>query len=183
MNKLSIAILLTTLPIISFLLQYYFAARRKKLDLFNKFKPVKVLDWVFIPFNFLLVYVVSFNVKLSILLLMAVLIIDGIFSQIWLKIHKKEKNEFSLYDLKKGKMTAEGYVHKIYGNLQAVLVGLFIFSSIKNTFVYVELFLLTLYLLGGIYSSISIHGKWIKADKIFILAGLAIMIVKLIYTI
>ena len=61
MEKLLVAIILALLPFISFFLQKMFCVSTFDKKSFSKFIPVKYLDCVFVPFNFILAYVVDFN--------------------------------------------------------------------------------------------------------------------------
>jgi len=63
MDKIVLSIIFGALPIISFVLQYYFSKKSKTLNKFKKHFTCYYLDLLFIPFGFIWPFVV--NIGLS----------------------------------------------------------------------------------------------------------------------
>jgi hypothetical protein len=100
----------------------------------------------------------------------------------WNRISINEKKEGFMFDLKTKKITKAGITHFIYQTIQLFLVLAFLISSNKLYIVYIECFLICLFLIMALPSSKNIHGRVIFSDLIFSIGGIILLIAKIIYT-
>lgn len=179
-NLVIISIILASLPIISYFLQKISSDFEHRKRYFGKFIPVAYLDWVFVLFNILWIYVTPVNFYI-VPLFMVVLIANTIFSIAWAKVHIKEKNPLDLYDIKKKKLTFAGLIHLIYAQIQATLVLTFFIFSRASLLTYLGIFFLMIYILSLPISSKFIHKKVILADWILFIIGIICFFIKIIW--
>ncbi|MFH1503385.1 MAG: hypothetical protein ABIE36_01890 [Candidatus Diapherotrites archaeon] len=175
-----IGLILAILPIISWLLQFHLSRKKKELPLFKKHPPTYLLDWLFVPFNFFWIYTIIFNLNAFILLGVVSLLINYVSAKYYIKQHIKEKRPCHLFNIKNSKSSAAGYVHAIFSVIQSFLILTFLFSGIMNVFVYINSIALFLFLLPILYSSKKIHGKISGPDRAIFVAGIIILILRLI---
>lgn len=181
MEKIFFGLLLALIPIINFFFKYYFSKRNKELPLFKKHLTTYYFDWIFLPFNFFLVYTLNLELK-NILIIIFLSIISFIFLLLyWIKTHKKERRPVYLFDIKSERIKPAGFIELLFFITQCTLIFSFIFSTLNNSFVYLQLIFLLFFLLTSIFSSIKIHGKLDKVDGLIALLGLILIIIKFIF--
>jgi len=181
MEKIYLAILLAFIPFINFFLKYLFSYRAGELGLFKKHVITYYFDWVFVPFNFLWVY--TFNLPFIYLICFALLslIFFSVLIFLWIDLHKKENRPVYMFDIKSGKIRSAGLVELFFFVFEAVLIFSFLFSSIVDTFVYFEIFILFVFLLLSLFSSFRIHGKINSFDLFIVILGFLVLFGKMFF--
>jgi len=178
METLLIAVILALIPVLSWFIQYHLAKIDGKLKLFEKHLSVYYFDWVFVVFNLLWIYSVSFNYFIIVFSLIVSLIVTSLIHIFWKKLHIKEKKPVYMYDLKKRKITPAGVWHFLYHFIQLFLIIVFLLSDVSNIYSYLALFCLFLFFVGATFSSKSIHGKVSLTDWPFLILGFIIFFIK-----
>jgi len=180
-SLLMTGLILASLPIINWIIEYSFSLKDKRLNLFKKHLTCYYFDFIFVFFNFLWVYVFNLNL-LQTFFLSAISLIAGIFLYIhWSNVSIKEKKESFMFDLKTKKVTGAGIAHFVYQTIQLFLVLGFLISSVKSSIAYIECVIFGLFLIAMIPSSKKIHGKVLFSDLVFSIMGIIVLIIKMIY--
>jgi hypothetical protein len=181
MKEVVISIILALIPLISFYFQYYFSKKHNFHHIFKKNPACFYFDWLFILFNFFLIYTIDFNFQ-KLFILFFVSLVGNLFFHIeWAKIHIKEKKEAHMFDIKNKKITKAGIVHFLFSFIETILIGLFILSFSKSIFVYLELSILFFFLIGLLYSSKKVYGRVIPIELALVLVSFAMFLYKLYY--
>jgi hypothetical protein len=143
---MNLLLLLALLPIVQFVSLYIISKYRNTLHHLWNLYAVTVLDWVFVPFNYLVSYSITFSFTLfSIFLLVS--IVPVILINIQWKNMKNKPKETKYFTTKDG-MTPEGWIHLIFMMLQLSIVLTVIFSrAIYPYYLYLMLCILA-YLIG-----------------------------------
>lgn len=163
MKELIYSLLLAILPVISYFLQEYFSWKNNQISLFRKHYTIRYCDWLFIFFNFLFVYSVSFNQKSIFLSLLASMIIIAISHALWADMSKKG-NAGHFYYKNSAKITFAGIVHFVFMFIEASMIIIFLLSPKINSFYYIGAAILLLFAGSSIYGSYKIHKKIQKSD-------------------
>lgn len=180
MNILIIAILLACLQLVHALLEHYDSKKNKRIHLLKRHVTDYYLDWIFVPFNFLLLYSVSFNI--NILLIVSALAFLGnlIVHYYWFRIHTRLEASSYMFDSKKNKIHFSGYVHFLFSIIETILIIMFFFSSIISSLVYIEAILLLIYFSFLVIQSKKVNnGRFEYSDLVVCIVGIAALIVKI----
>jgi hypothetical protein len=169
-------LLLTFLPILSYILQYYFSSKVGLLWALKNNGMVSYSDWLFIPFNFLWAFCVSIGLFPILALLGVSIILNVIMHYYWATLPEIEH----FYNPLNGALLPAGIVHLIFSIIQTALVISFLFFSKKFKQVYFSMFILTLFFLSFIPFSIMIHGYILLSDLITCVLGLFVLLIKFI---
>ena len=107
--------LLALIPVINFLALYLVSKYRNTLHYLKKLYALTILDWVFIPFNYLIVYSVSFSWKLFFVCILIVLIPVIILHYKWHKLPQKpNETKYLTTDIRLIGLTPEGWIHLVF---------------------------------------------------------------------
>jgi hypothetical protein len=158
MKMISLAIILALLPIFSFLLQYFISNRNKKLKYFKELIPVMYLDWIFIPFNILVVYSIESVSRLVLwIALLTSFITNFSVHRYW---YPRDGKPESYWFCKKSIMSQMNVTHMVYSSLQTAIILIFIISNLKLIFGLAACILLMVYFIMRFPSSLIMHKKW-----------------------
>jgi hypothetical protein len=174
-----VSLILALLPLISYYVQYFVAKRSGRLVAFENFLPVRYMDWVFIPFNFLWLYVVNIELIFNIYLILFV-VIGALILLLWWGKQDPRNSKWEDYSFRKGKFRAEGWVHGVYALFQGFLVVVFLLSSIKSISALIECILLLIYFFIGIVGISKLHKKFSAPDLFFVIVGIVVVLIKII---
>jgi len=170
--------LLAILPVINFVLLFLVSKSRRTLHMLKGLYALTILDWVFVPFNFLIPYSVIFSWKMFFICMLLSLVPMIILHYKWHKIRQKP-SETKYLTTDKG-LTPEGWIHFIFMIVQLSLVATFVFSKAKVPYYYYAIVCIMLYLVG--YLIILKFVRRIKAiSKIefpLLIVGLIILIIR-----
>jgi hypothetical protein len=182
MNLIIIAIILALIPVIFWLLQYYFSKKQKILYLFKRHFSCFYLDWLFIPFNFFVG--LSFN-KINFFYLYLILgfsiLINFFIHFFWFNLHKKQKLKLYMYDIIKDKIYLAGWMHIIFFFLEFSIVLYFLIFSRFSIFSLLAILTLALFFIFTNYASRKIHGKSEFSDNFFMISGILFLVLKFIF--
>ena len=138
--------LFALLPIINFSTLYLVSKSRNTLHMLKGLYALTILDWVFVPFNFLIAYSISFSWKLFAICLSIALIPIIILHYKWHKICQKP-SETKYLTTDKG-LTTEGWIHFTFMIIQISMALTFIFSKAIYPYYYFALVCLISYFVG-----------------------------------
>jgi len=138
--------LLALLPVVNFLILYLVSKSKNTLHHLKNLYALTILDWIFVPFNYLIVHSVSFSWKLFLICTLIVIIPLIILHYKWHKLSKKpNKKKYLTTD--KG-LTAEGWIHFVFMAIQTSLVLTLILSKAIYPYYYYALACIALYIIG-----------------------------------
>ena len=179
--KLLIAVILAILPIISFFLQYNFSKKENCLKAIKKHVTVFYSDWIFVIFNILFVYSVSFTSIGGLILILIFSAIANIAMHIYWSRLPIEEDGSHMYNSKTRKLLNAGKVHFLFSTIETALILTFLFSPTINKFYLYESAILGLYFLSYIPSSLKIHnGRLLISDLITCILGILAILIKLL---
>lgn len=183
MNFLLIAIILALVPLINFFLKYYFSSAIGQINLFRQHLMTYYADWLFVLFNFFWIYTFNLDIMINFILISISIIATLSLQVYWINLHKKEKRKCYMWNIYSKKITLAGIVEVVFAIIETYLILAFVFSTSRSLFVYLECFILFIFLLLAIPSSIRIHGKISKNDLILVISGFIAIIGKVLFTI
>jgi hypothetical protein len=137
---------LAIIPILNFVVLYVISRFRNMLSHLKGLYALTVLDWAFVPFNYLIGYSINFSWKIFCICVLIVLIPLIILHYKWHKIQKKP-DETKYFTTDKG-LTPEGWVHFIFMAIEVPLVIMFIVSNSIKPYYYYAAACLFAYILG-----------------------------------
>ena len=167
MNLLLIAVVLALIQPVHFILEYLDSKRNNRFHLLKNHKMDFYLDWIFLPFNFLLVFAVSINLKSLLILILISVVLNIAAHFYWIKVHGREKKEVYMFDYKTKKTHFSGYVHIVFSIIEAVLIALFLFSPALSYLYSIGIILLVAFFISTIIHSKFSHGKINPVDLFF----------------
>lgn len=180
MEKIIVALILALIPIVFWLMQYYFSKRDGKLNLFKKHFSCYYLDLIFIPFNFFVgLSIFSFNSSVLFFIFLFSLVVNYFIHVFWFKLHVREQIELYMFDIKKKIITRAGWSHIFFFFLEFSLVISFLLFSSLNLFSISALSLLFLFFAFTNYASRKIHKKSELSDNFFMILGIIVILIKL----
>ena len=175
-----LGLILALLPVLNFIIQYFFAKKEKVLRPFNKNLICHSLDFIFIPFNFLLAYTLVFPLqKFWLFAIIAFLLNILAHCAYWLRYKRSFRRSY-MFTKKPKKMTSSGIIHFIFSTIQTFLVLEFFFFSLTNLYMYFNLFILMLFFIGIIIFSSKMHKKILPEAVLISVVGILALIVKVV---
>ena len=178
MNRLLIAIILGLLPLLSFILQHYFSKKEGRLREFKNHFQCYYLDWLFIPFGIIWIYIVNISFNTFLILLGISIILNSITHIYWKFAVIRNNESCHMFGKKIGKIGLSGIVHFFFSTIISALFLGFLFFSVKSSLTYLAGIIIVLFFLGGFISSKKIHGKIILSDLILIVLGIFVVLIK-----
>ena len=172
--------ILALIPVLNFIIQYFLSKKEKVLRSFNKNLICHSLDFIFIPFNFLLAYTLTFPLQeFWLFVLIAFLLNILAHCAYWLRYKRSFRRSY-MFTKKPKKMTFAGIIHFIFSTIQTFFILEFFFFSLTNMWMYFNLFILMLFFIGVFIFSSKMHKK-ILPEAIWTLAvGIGALIIKIV---
>ncbi|VVB79408.1 Uncharacterised protein [uncultured archaeon] len=184
MDKLLLAGLFSFIPLLSWVLTYYFANKQKQLHLYKNHWVTYYDDFLFIVFNFFAVLSIT-NINQTIVLI--VVCLSAIFSffahRMWFLNYDKEKETQFMYSTKKKKVMPAGYVHFIFTVFEMGVAFSFLIFSQLGVYFYLAIALIFIFFIFGLIGSRKIHGHIARSDWIFYAICILIILAKIIISI
>lgn len=180
MNPIIIGLILAFIPILKFILIYYYSKKDKNLNLLKKHTVCFYDDWLFVIFNLFLAYTITLGVYSILMLFIIFVIVSYYIHHYWIKLHTKEGIKFFMYDIERKKWTRSGIVHFIYTPIQATLVFAFFFSMSSSIFAYINSIIMIIFFISLIPASKIMHRKFELSDIAIATLGIVIMLIKII---
>jgi len=159
----------------------YLAKRGKYLFLLKSHITVYYTDWLFLPFNLILPFVILFDFNLFLRLLILTTILSLFTHSFWFSCSKKARRGGCFFNVQKNKPRSVTVLHFFFTGLEMALIFIFFLSSPVNTILfYGEIFILFLFSLSFFTNSKKINGKFLISDGVngLFLIGLIILKVK-----
>jgi hypothetical protein len=180
---LTIACILALIPLAHQAITYALSYWKGRLHLFRGHLVMYYADWVFIPFNGLIVYLISPTTEDIVLFLIISLILVSIFHTYWMIQLIAEQREVHLYNGRTKTAYITAPLHFVFSTFQTTVALLFLTSPSTNPLMFVGIGLLGAFLLIGLLSSHKIHGRAIFPDIILIIGGFILLAAKALYLI
>ncbi|MBW3020965.1 hypothetical protein KY334_06730 [Candidatus Woesearchaeota archaeon] len=158
---LLLGIIFALIPVFSYSLQKYLSKKENKFELFQKYLVFRYLDFLFIPFNFIILYVISFTLKSLLLAIVFGLMINLVFHLFWGYFNVK-KYESNFYNENSVLLNLSGEVHYLFSSFETTLMLLFLSNPIIGLTSYYLFMILLLFSFGEIYLSYLMNNKKIK---------------------
>jgi hypothetical protein len=182
MNLILIGIILALLPVLNFFLTYWFSSKQGKLKFFKKHLTGFYNDWLFVPFNFLIVFTIAFSLKWSIALFLISLLLNLLIHKYYAKVIMKENNGSHFYDVALKKWTYSGFAHLVFSTIQTALILMFLAFSVKSYLTYIEGAVLIVFLSCMLVASKKTHnGKFLDSDLVSVIIGIVLTLAKMLY--
>ena len=185
-----LGLILALIPVLNFIIQYFLSKKEKTLKPFKENLICYYLDFIFIPFNFILAYTLVFPLqKLWLFALIAVLINIFFHYAFWVRYEKESQRSYlfkarskkiTLSDaIHAKKMTSAGIMHFIFSTIQTFFILEFFFFSLTNIWMYFNLFILMLFFIGVFIFSSKMHKKILPESILTLVVGILALIAKL----
>jgi hypothetical protein len=168
-------VILGLVPIASFLLQYMLSVwSGTDMYLFRNY-TVAYLDWIFIPFNFVVVWTIDWRRGGSLLLIVLVAIIANVFAHA----------TWQYYGIDGGHMIARGtqtvlpagWAHLGFSTIETTLILAFVFiRRPRRPFTRIATILAVTFFLAAGVSGYLIHHGFIATDVIMVWGGTAMVL-------
>lgn len=160
--------LLAVMPAASFLAQYLLSARTDR-PMFQHL-TVTYVDWVFVPFNLLVVHAIDWRRGATMYGVAAVSVIANAAAHaIWQSGSVSTAHMFSA----EGQFLQAGWVHLVYSTLQMTLLLAFIFARrTEPRFIRTTTLLAVIYLFGAGVSGYEMNNGFTMTDLIMVVFGL-----------
>jgi hypothetical protein len=128
--KMISGVLLAFMPIASFIAQYCYSVQNETERQFFQHLTVTYVDWVFVPFNFLVVYVIDWRRGGVIFAAtIASVVLNTAAHAFWQEKFIDKGHMFT----SEGVILPGGWVHLAYSNLQMILLLAFIFARKRES--------------------------------------------------
>ncbi len=169
-------ILLAAMPALSFGLQFWFSSEENTLPLLFGHYTVSYVDWLFVPFNFLVVYAVNWRHGGSLLVVMVFsLAVNAVTHAYWQ--YALVENPGHMFGRNHVILRA-GWVHVCYGTIQMTLILAFLFVRQQSSR---HSGLLTcvcvVYFISAGISGYVMNNGFMTADVIMVVLGLALTLI------
>lgn len=158
--KIFISIFFAIIPILAFFIQRHFSKKENNIQGFKLHWTVYYGDWIFIPFNIILVYSVIINNKTLLPIILISFILNILMHIYWGRINKKVNGILYFYKKGEDNITKAGIIHLLFSTFQMSLILIFIFSMYQNIILFViESILLIIFSVLLLIGSKKISGK------------------------
>ena len=162
---------LAAVPALSFLLQLFFSFRDDTLPLLFGNYTISYIDWVFVPFNFFVVYAVNWRRGGLLLFLMGLsLVLNICVHAYW----QSARLDNAGHMIQSGVVLDAGWVHLGYATIQTTLIGAYLFVREPSCRFcgLLTVLCLTYFFCGGVSGYILNNGFMIT-DVLMVTSGLA----------
>ena len=163
MSNLVFGIILASLPVLSYFLQKKMSQKNNQLKIFERHWLVRYADWLFVPFNFIFIYVVEFVFIQAVVILIISVILNIVLHRYWGSL-SANSDSCHFYDKNSDKLTVAGYVHFVFSTIETAMVIMFLLYAASNIFTYFGLFLLALIASSFIVNSYKMHHRPLLTD-------------------
>jgi hypothetical protein len=165
---------LATLPVVSFALQAALTARSGMPGFYAHYTVV-IIDWVFVPFNFLVVQAIDWRRGRTLLLLGALSLGFNCAAHAYWQSHATDAGYMFSAG---GTLLPAGWVHLVYSTLQMVLLSAFVFARRAGARCLPALSLLAvIYFLAAGASGYIMNRGFMLTDVAMVAAGLSAVLV------
>lgn len=172
--------LLALWPLVHFLVIFVFSYKYNRLHLLKGLYALTYLDWIFVPFNFLIPLGVVFSWKIFVPAIVVTSIGSVILNFKWKNI--KQKPSETKYFIDDKGFTPEGITHLVFMSIQAAIVLTVFVSKAISPYYIILLALLLTYLITYLIIIVTIRKVRLrsKAESPLIIAGIFLVILRII---
>jgi hypothetical protein len=166
--------------IIHFVIIYSVSRFKNTLNSLKNLYAITILDWIFIPFNFLIAYSIDFSwTKFAIFIIISLIAISFLHYK-WHKLQNKP-DETKFFTSSKG-LTVEGWIHFIFMTIQTSLVLTVIISKAIYPYYLYSMICLLLYFIGYllIISLVRRIRLSSKVETPLIIFGIIVLIIRIL---
>jgi hypothetical protein len=159
---------LAAMPIVSFVLQFYLD--RDSSGLFLNHLTVAYLDWLFVPFNLLVVHAIDWRCGGRLFCVTAACVIANTTTHALWQYRHEDLGHMISADMV---VLPAGWVHLIYSTLQMILLGAFIFVRVAQPrFFRTTTTIAVLFFIGVGACGYAMHQGLVASDVATVLFGL-----------
>ena len=166
--------LLALLPVLSFCAQLIFSIRSGTKEILYHHLTVMVVDWVFIPFNYLVVRAVDWRNGPR---LYAIFIVSVILNVVTFAYWQRYGLDPGHMITTAGVILPAGWVHLSFSTVEMVLILAFGLCRLKGSDTRIATFLASAYFLAIPVTGHLMHGSYILSDVIVFVSGLLLVLV------
>ena len=159
-------LILVLIPIISFLLNYYFSIQSNTLQQFKGNYALYYLDWLFLPFNLLILYAFKLDKKKLMIFTISSFIIIGFLNAMYWQFSRNV-----------------GYIHGIFASIELGLLLTIVFSEWKiKKYAIISLIPILIYFLLGLVVLLFIYKYSMLnlIESILFIIGMIAIITKIV---
>lgn len=174
-NDRGTALMLASLPVLSFIAQYLLSVRAGTQNALFHHLTVMILDWVFVPFNFFVVRVINWNRGARLFVIFCVsLFLNAATHAYW------QYNGLDLGHMitKTEVMLPAGWVHLVFSTIETSVLVAFVFCraqeqrDVRTTTVFAVIYFITMGICGAI-----MHRGLIASDAVVFTSGLFFVLI------
>lgn len=175
-----LSLVLSLLPLVSFLVIYSFSYKYNRLRLLKDNYAIAYLDWIFVPFNFLIPLNIVFSWTRFIPAIILTIIGSIILNFKWKKM--KQIPSETKYLINKNGFSPEGYTHLIFMSLQAAIISTVIISKAISSYYIILLALLLMYLIAYLIIIMLVRKVRVrsKVERPLLFLGIFLLIIRII---
>jgi hypothetical protein len=169
------SILLALLPVASFLGQYGLSVRAGTLQVFLHHPTIMVVDWLFVPFNFLVVRVIDWHRGKTLYLIVGISVVLNVLTHAFWQYNGLDLGHMIT---KTGVILPAGWVHLAASILEMVLLVAFVFcrragvSGLGIVTTLATAYFVTMSICGYV-----LHNGFIISDVIAFVSGLFFVLI------
>ncbi len=173
---LYVAALLAAMPVLSFSLQVWFSSRVDALPLLFRHFTVSYVDWIFVPFNFLVVYAVDWRRGGSLFFTLVLSLVLNVVTHAYWQSSLVE-NPGHMFGNEHTILPA-GWVHLCYSTIEASLILAFLFVRKSQARFTAPLTAMCLaYFIGAGISGYLINKGFMLTDVITVSLGVSLTLI------
>lgn len=168
-------VVLALLPVASFIAQYLLSVRTETQRALFHHLTVMVVDWAFVPFNFLVVRVIDWREGKKLYLIFCISVtLNALTHAYW----QYNGLDFGHMITSGGVVLPAGWVHLAFSTLEMVLLVAFVFCrnqqapGLRLATAFATLYFITMGICGYL-----MHGRFIASDLIVFISGLFFVLV------
>ncbi|MGV8168723.1 MAG: hypothetical protein ACP5N3_01575 [Candidatus Nanoarchaeia archaeon] len=174
-----IQLLALLFPVV-FLSVFIISLRGKRLWFLKRNYAFLYIDWVFVPFNFLIAYSVVFSWKIFVISLIVTAVPTIILHNRWNKLNNVPKE--IKYFVSENGVSLEGKIHFVFMTLQAAIVLTVIFSRATSNYYLLMMLCLLIYFISYLLTVIFVRHIRLrsKPETPYMLTGLLLVLIRTI---
>ena len=157
------------LPVVSFLLQYLFSVQAGTYQFLIHHSTVMIVDWIFVPFNYLVVGLIDWRQGARIYIIAGVSVVLNAVTHAYWQYNGLDSGHMIS---KTQVVLPAGWVHLAFSSLEMILLVAFVFCRKADIPARAATVLATLYFAAGAVCSYMMHRAFIVTDAIVFASGL-----------
>ncbi len=166
--------LMALLPVVSFAAQWYFSARAGTLPLMLRHWTVTAADWIFVPFNYLVIQTIDWKRGLSIFAAAAAALVANTWATAYWQANHLDLGHMITHS---GVVLPAGWTHLVFASIETTLLVCLAFVRDPTRLRWhpadsaAAAYLVAMGICGRL-----IHGRFVLTDVAVSLGGLAVLV-------